>query len=50
MAHSHTVSLHEHTHDVEPIGLGRSAVTVNPYLSRTRQLFLLAPVDRLDGK
>ena len=42
------VSLHEHAHDVEAIGIVRAAVPVDPHRGGADQLALLAPIHRLD--
>jgi hypothetical protein len=46
VSNAHSFAIHEHAHDVEPVGVSRLPVPVNPNTSRSRQLFLLLPVDR----
>ena len=49
VADPHPISLDEHANDVEPVGVGGSAMAIDPDPRRTTQLPLLPPVHRLDG-
>src|SRR5262249_38955476 len=46
--HSHAVAFHEHPDDVEPVGVVRAPVPVDPDRGGADQLALLAPIHRLD--
>jgi|SRR5688572_8572250 len=46
---SNAFLLDQHPHHIEPVGLVRAAMPIDPDQSRPRKLTLLSPAHRLDG-